>query len=96
MGELKKVTADELLGRQDADHVAQSAAFAVSEIDDERWALREAAAILGAFEAGSLRPGGTPPDDAALQAFVVGDCERIVTPTGSRWSLQRKVRADTI
>jgi hypothetical protein len=65
-------------------------------VSDARWRCREAAALLGAFTAGSLRPGLDPAAGSALGDFIAGDCERVATPAGGRWRLTASVREATV
>ncbi|MFC9271956.1 AAA family ATPase [Streptomyces zhihengii] len=63
-----------------------------------RWAYREAAALLGAFEAAALGAGaaervGAQPDDPALREMLAFDCDRVSTREGHRWRLTAQVRS---
>ncbi|WP_187283591.1 AAA family ATPase [Streptomyces sp. t39] len=62
-----------------------------------RWAHREAAALLGAFEAGALLAGAAGqarqgPDDPALREMLAFDCDQVSTREGRRWRLTPQVR----
>ncbi|MFF7440206.1 AAA family ATPase [Streptomyces sp. NPDC008122] len=57
---------------------------------------REAAALLGFFDAADLVGLDEPPGDQTLRDFVVRDCERVSTPVGTRWCLAPRVRSATL
>lgn len=105
MAELRRLTADDValrLGTLRDDSAALADAgpshveVADAEVDEVRWAYREAAALLSFFDAGSLRPSHGQVSEAALRDLVVWDCERVATAAGQRWRLDSAVRSQTL
>jgi cellulose synthase operon protein C len=58
----------------------------------DRWAFREAAALLTAFDPATLRParGATTEGGALLE--LIDDCATVGDPTRRMWTLKREVR----
>ncbi|MFF7780146.1 AAA family ATPase [Streptomyces tanashiensis] len=98
MAELRPVSAQEVAERLKAAHDsgALSAAPPPPEVSPDRWRLREAAALLGSFHAGSLASPSGSVDAEDLRTFVVEDCERVSTAAGSRWRLTSGVRTTVL
>ncbi|KOG35523.1 MULTISPECIES: ATP-binding protein [Streptomyces] len=98
MAELRSVTSAEITARLRArraraehtsgppgpDAVTSSAVY------------REAAALLGFFDAGELAALEEPANERALRDFIVRDCERVSTPAGPRWSLTAPARTEAL
>jgi len=67
-----------------------------ADVSDERWAYREAVALVGAFDAGTIPPAHGRPDENALRELLTKDCERALTLAGSQWRLLDVVRTATV
>ncbi len=62
---------------------------AEAQVAPRRWALREAAALLTAFDPETLEAEGEA-GDALLE--LIDDCDTVGDPTRRRWTLKRDVR----
>ncbi|MEU6165998.1 AAA family ATPase [Streptomyces tanashiensis] len=98
MAELRPVSAQEVAERLKAAHDsgALTAPPPPPTVSPDRWRLREAAALLGSFHAGSLTSPSGSADAEDLRTFVVQDCERVSTAAGSRWRLTSGVRTTVL
>jgi hypothetical protein len=96
MAELRAVDRAEAARRLASIDDALLEAPAPDDVTPTRWAYREAAALLGWFEAGSLKPSRMPASESDLSDFLSADCERVATGVGSRWALSRAVRLETL
>jgi cellulose synthase operon protein C len=91
MAELEKLTVSDVALRLSALREVDVEP-ADDEVDEARWAYREAAALLSFFDAGSLRPSHGKASETTLRDLVVWDCERVTTSAGQRWRLDSTVR----
>lgn len=74
----------------------RSSASEAPSVDDARWAHREAAVLLDAFDAATLDVPGRDVDDRERSRFLVEDCERVASRAGPMWRLHADVRAATV
>jgi hypothetical protein len=95
MAELRRVTAEDIT-RRVAALGSELTEPTENDLDPIRWSLREAAALLGAFDAGSLHFARKEPRSRVLREFIVRDCERVGTRAGTRWRLLPPAREETI
>lgn len=94
MPELEAWTADELRARFAAASPEPAGESLPADISEGRWAYREAAALMGSFQADSLVSDGKP--DATLAEFIAADCRRVRTAAGERWGLVPAVREEAV
>jgi hypothetical protein len=66
-----------------------------AEIAPQRWAYREAAALLTRFDPATLKPVGEGEQGAAL-LHLLDDCVSIGDPSRGQWTLKPGVRVDAL
>ena len=92
---------DRRIGKARAESLAAelsqlSAAYG-EDLPSERWAFREAAAVLSSFNPVTLRPVGEADPDSLAISYILPDSERVVLEDGSDgWSLTELIRRRTL